>query len=467
MPALPGGAPRTRVPFHVSRFTFYAPRFAPYSPGHAGSLYEPVVCAMKKPSLVVIFFTVFIDLIGFGIVLPLLPTYSNKFGASGFEVGLLMASYSLMQFLFAPLWGALSDRVGRRPVLLVSLAGSTISYGVFAIASGMEGRAALGMILLARSFGGICGANITVAQAYIADITTPEDRSKKMGLIGMAFGMGFIVGPALAVISQWKLGPTGPGWVACGICAANFLAAVARLPESWKPGALPAAKRARWEQFKHTIAQPKIGFLVLTFFLATFGFTCFESTLGLLIQKDFNLDHDASSKANAVLFCFAGIVGAFVQAGPIGRMVKQFGEPKLIAGSLVIFGLSMAPLPFIHGDTHLTWRALFSTAGLPWWLLLFVVGWLAVGSGLTRPPLFGLLSILTPSNEQGATIGVAQSAGSLARVIGPPLAGYLYDRHPAWPYVGVSVLAVATGLAAWNCLVRDESALLAAKRTTA
>src|SRR5262245_40695129 len=146
---------------------------------------------MKKPSLAIIFFTVFIDLIGFGIVLPLLPTYSNKFGATGFEVGLLMASYSLMQFLFAPLWGAWSDKVGRRPVLLVSLAGSTISYGVFAIASGMEGRAALGMILLARSFGGICGANITVAQAYIADITPPEDRSKKMGLIGMAFGMGF------------------------------------------------------------------------------------------------------------------------------------------------------------------------------------------------------------------------------------------------------------------------------------
>ena len=422
---------------------------------------------MRKPSLVIIFFTVFIDLIGFGIVLPLLPAYSSKFGASGFEVGLLMASYSLMQFIFAPLWGAWSDRVGRRPVLLVSLAGGGISYALFAIGSGMEGRAALVMILISRLSAGICGANITVAQAYIADISAPEERSKKMGLIGMAFGLGFIFGPALAVVSQGMFGPTGPGWVASGICGLNFLAAVVRLPESWKPGATPAPKRARWEQFRHTIAQPKVGLLVMVFFLATLGFTCFESTLGLLIQKNFQLDHDASARANAILFCFCGVIAAFVQAGPIGRLVKRMGEPRLIAGSLIIFGLSMAPLPFLKGDSHLTFKTLFSAAGLPWWLLLFTVAWLAIGSGLTRPPLFGLLSILTPSNEQGSTLGVAQSAGSLARVIGPPVAGFLFDRHPSWPYLAVAGIAVMTGFIAWNSLVRDEAALLAAKRTTA
>jgi len=422
---------------------------------------------MKKPSQAIIFFTVFIDLIGFGIVLPLLPVYGSKFGASGLMVGVLMASYSLMQFLFAPLWGAWSDRVGRRPVLLVSLAGNAVSYALFAIGSGMEGHAALGMILAGRVFAGICGANITVAQAYIADITAPEERSKKMGLIGMAFGLGFIVGPALAVLAQWAFGATGPGWVASGICAANFLAACVRLPESWNPGVTPAPRRARWEQFRHSIAQPKVGLLILVFFLATLGFTCFESTLGLLIQRNFKLDHDASAAANAVLFCFCGIIGAFVQAGPIGRVVKEFGEPRLIAGSLLIFGLSMAPLPFIHGDARLTFGVLFDKAGLPWLGLLFVVAWLAVGSGLTRPPLFGLLSILTPAHEQGATLGVAQSAGSLARVIGPPVAGLLYDKHPSWPYLGVAGIAVATGIIAWNSLVRDEAALLAAKRTAA
>jgi len=288
-----------------------------------------------------------------------------------------------------------------------------------------------------------------------------------MGLIGMAFGLGFIVGPALAVVAQGKFGATGPGWVAAGICATNFLAACVRLPESWKPGATPAARRARLEQFRHTIAQPKVGLLVSVFFLATLGFTCFESTLGLLIQRNFKLDHDASAAANAVLFCFCGVIGALVQAGPIGRMVKEFGEPRLIAGSLLIFGLSMAPLPFIHGEARLTFAGLFEKAGLPWLALLFVLAWLAVGSGLTRPPLFGLLSILTPAHEQGATIGVAQSAGSLARVIGPPVAGLLYDRHPSWPYLVVACLAVMTGLIAWNALVRDEAALLAAKRTTA
>jgi MFS family permease len=418
---------------------------------------------MRKPSLLVIFLTVFVDLIGFGLVLPLLPNYSKNFGASGLEVGLIMAAYSLMQFIFAPMWGALSDRIGRRPVLLVSLAGAAVAYGIFAIGSGMTGRAALGVIVISRLFAGICGANITVAQAYIADITAPEERSKKMGLIGMAFGLGFIVGPALAVVTQGLFGPTGPGWAASAICGLNFLLAIARLPESWKPGAAQATRRARFAQVKHTLAMPKIGFLVLIFFLATLGFTCFESTLGLLIQQNFQIDHDASAKANAILFCYCGIIGAFVQAGPIGRAVKKFGEPRLIAGSLIIFGLSMAPLPYIKGDSHLTWSALLQNQGLPWLMLLFVAAWLAIGSALTRPPLFGLLSILTPAAEQGATLGVAQSAGALARVIGPPLAGWFFDRHPGWPYLGVAVIAVVTGLVAWNSLVRDEANLLAAK----
>ena len=157
---------------------------------------------MRKASLGIIFLTVFIDLIGFGLVLPLLPNYTKSFGASGLEVGLIMAAYSLMQFLFAPAWGALSDRVGRRPVLLVSTAGAAVSYAVFAYGSTLSGQTALAVIVVSRLVAGICGANITVAQAYIADITPPEDRSRRMGLIGMAFGLGFIVGPALAVGSQ-------------------------------------------------------------------------------------------------------------------------------------------------------------------------------------------------------------------------------------------------------------------------
>src|SRR5258706_6801733 len=202
---------------------------------------------MRKPSLLVIFLTVFIDLIGFGIVLPLLPIYSRNFGASGFMIGLIMASFSAMQFIFAPAWGRLSDRIGRRPVLLVSTAGAAASYAVFALGSALTGQTALIVVLVSRILAGICGANITVAQAYIADITHPENRSKRMGLIGMAFGLGFIFGPALGAVSLKVFGMMGPGWVAAAMCAANFLLAFMILPESWKPGSdhVPVPSRPR------------------------------------------------------------------------------------------------------------------------------------------------------------------------------------------------------------------------------
>jgi MFS family permease len=407
---------------------------------------------MRKPSLIVIFITVFIDLVGFGLVIPLLPSYSRDFGASGFETGLLFASYSLMQFLFAPWWGSLSDRIGRRPVLLISTAGAALAYSVFAIGSGMSGRTGLGILFLSRILGGICGANISVAQAYIADITSPADRSKRMGIIGIAFGLGFTVGPGLAAIAMMIAGPTGPGWLAATVCAGNFVFAFFRLPESWTRGTSPTIKRARFEQFQHVARRPVVGFLVLVFALATFGFTCFESTLGLLIQQNFALDRDGSAKTIAIIFCYCGVIGALVQAGPAGRLVKRIGEARLIVLSLFLFALSMAPLPFIKGVEPLTARVLLSADGWPWWQLLIAVAFLAIGSGLTRPPLFGLLSNLTPQDEQGATMGVAQSAGSLARVVGPPLAGWLFDIHASWPYLLCTVLVLFTCAIAWQRL---------------
>src|SRR6266566_6123580 len=226
---------------------------------------------MKKPSVFIIFLTVFFDLIGFGIVLPLLPIFAKNFHATGFVIGALMASFSAMQFFFAPLWGRLSDRVGRRPVLLVSTAGAAASYAIFAIGSGMSGQAGLVLLFASRVFAGVCGANITVAQAYIADVTPPEDRSRKMGLIGMAFGLGFIFGPALSSVSLsgftvpftgirfGGFGLQGPGWVAATLCAVNFLFALARLPESWRPNAEHVKPRPRFTQWVHTLGQPQVG----------------------------------------------------------------------------------------------------------------------------------------------------------------------------------------------------------------
>src|SRR5258708_3211284 len=198
---------------------------------------------MKKPSILIVFLTVFIDLIGFGMVLPLLPIYSRNLHASGLVIGIIQASFSAMQFLFAPGWGRLSDRIGRRPVLLVSTAGAAISYAIFAFGCGLPGKTALWVLLGSRILAGICGANITVAQAYIADITPPADRSKKMGLIGMAFGLGFIFGPVISGVALKYFGNTAPGWAAAALCTVNFFLALFILAESLQPSSGHASNR--------------------------------------------------------------------------------------------------------------------------------------------------------------------------------------------------------------------------------
>jgi MFS family permease len=414
-----------------------------------------------KSPLVIIFLTVFIDLVGFGIVLPLLPTYSHQFGAAGWMVGGIMAAYSAMQFIFAPMWGAWSDHVGRRPALLVSTAGAALSYAAFAYGSSLEGGTALLVIFISRLVAGVCGANITVAQAYIADITPPEESAKRMGLIGMAFGLGFIIGPIIAVVGQSLIGRPGPGILAAAICAANFLSAWRRLPESWKPGAKPAIRRSRFEGMGHVMGQPNLGFLIIVFFLATFGFTCFESNLSLLITSNFSLNALDSSRTGAVLFTFAGIIGAMVQSPGIGKVVRKLGEPRLVALSLLIFAVGLAPMPWLRGQGGISWKTLFSGAGLNWWELLFFVALIAIGSGMTRPPLFALLQKLAPEHERGLTFGIAQSGASLARILGPLFVGILYDRHPSWPYIACAALALGTGIIAWMRLVRGSELAIA------
>ncbi len=408
--------------------------------------------------MLVVFLTVFIDLIGFGIVVPLVPMYSRHYGASGWLIGAIIASFSAMQFIFSPIWGRLSDRHGRRPILLISTAGAALSYVLFAVASGIENHTtALLALLVSRVFAGACGGNITVAQAYIADITPPENRSKRMGLIGMAFGLGFIFGPAISGLALKFGGATAPGWTAAALCAGNFLLAFSILAESLKPNSSHASNRPRFAQWGHTLSQPKIGLLILIFFLATFAFSCFESTLPLLVSDNFNLgiSMDETKPAGTVisLFVFCGLIGAFIQGGLIGRLVKMLGEPKLIALSLVFTGAALALLPFIKGEGVLQWSSVLHASNGPWIKMLLALALLSIGSSLTRAPVFGLLSNLTPANEQGATIGVAQSAGSLARILGPMFAASLYVHIAALPYVvcgGVSVLAALLAISRLN-----------------
>lgn len=423
---------------------------------------------MRKPSLLVIFLTVFVDLVGFGMVLPLLPKYVRDFGAPGWMLGCIVASYSVMQFLFSPAWGRLSDRIGRRPVLLVSTAGFVLSYSLFAIGSGLrDGASALWVILASRVLSGICGANLTVAQAYIADLTPPHERSKKMGLIGMAFGLGFICGPALAVGALLWMGLPGPGWVAAGISLINLVLAAFFLGESRRPGeAVPARSGNRFDHWREVMSRPVVGLLVGVYFLATFVFTCFETTLGLLIADNFQFAGRTTDAeiAIAFLFAFCGFVGAFVQGGPVGRLVRTLGEGKLIAISMLLVGLSLIPLPFLQGrmDVSLVglWKdpevsrfrfllALFTVGGKPWFLLLATLAVLAIGSGLTRPPLFGLVSLLSPAAEQGFALGITQSAGALARIFGPIFASATFDAHHRLPYLTCAGLALATGVLTW------------------
>ena len=398
---------------------------------------------MKKPSLLVIFLTVFIDLIGFGIVLPLLPGYSERFGARGFQIGLIISSFSLMQFFFAPMWGRLSDRIGRRPVLLISNAGSTLSYALFAVGSSLTGSKGLMILLASRVFAGICGANLSVASAYIADVTTRENRSKGMGLIGMAFGLGFILGPALGAFSAARFGLAGPGWVAAALCGGNFLLACWILVESRQPTSEKAAPRPRIEQWLHTLRQPRLGLLITLFFLATFCFTCFETTLPLLLDNRFGFDE----KHIGYLFAFCGIVAAFVQGGAIGRLVKRFGEPQLIAGSMVVVAVSLVMIPFAP-----------NLAGL-----LAGLGLFAAGSGVNRAPTMGMISMTASAAEQGATLGVAQSAGTLARIFGPVFATSLYAVRAPLPYLICAGIALVTSVVAWQRLCKGRQPLVAGK----
>lgn len=432
----------------------------------------------RRPKILIIFLTVFIDLVGFGVVVPMLPLYARDFGAHGFIIGLIFAAYSAMQFIFSPIWGRLSDRIGRRPVLLMSTAGACVSYVIFAVASGLGSHwSALWLIILSRLFAGACGGNITVAQAYVADITPPEKRSKMMGVIGMAIGLGFVFGPGIGSLSLMGIGMTGPGWIAAALSASNFVLAFSILAESRKPGSDQARPRPHLDQWIHTLTRPKVGLLVIVFFLATFCFSCFESTLSLLISDNFSLDLVQAGKVAGFLIVFVGLIGAFVQGGATGRLVKRFGEPKLIMMSLVLTGIALAIVPFMKGAPQFSWSILFHAAGWPWIKLIIALVLLAIGSSLARPPIFGMISNLTSEHEQGATIGVAQGSGSLARIFGPIFATALYSTKtlPHWmtewvqsigsgagepgvlPYVICGILAVFTGLLAWQRLSRQDA----------
>jgi DHA1 family tetracycline resistance protein-like MFS transporter len=371
--------------------------------------------------LVIIFVTVFIDLLGFGIIIPLLPFYAESFGADAFTIGLLGTVYSLMQFLVAPLCGRWSDRIGRRPIILGGLLASAVAYVALALAD------SLALIFAARIVGGIAGGNIPTAQAYIADITTQENRAKGMGLVGAAFGLGFIIGPALGGILT-RFGQSTPMWCAAALCFANFAAAVFLLPES-RHGDRTRVSISRFDLFRRARRHGGLLPLLLVFFLVSTAFSGFEATFALFTERRF----DFNAERIGYVFAFIGFVLAVVNGILVGRVVPILGERRLIPLAVAFIGLALLTLP--AADTV---PALFAVCGL-----------MALGMGFNNPSLTAAVSQLSDPSEQGGMLGLAQSLSALGRIIGPAWGGFLFDRVGiTTPYFSAAaVMALALMLA--------------------
>lgn len=391
--------------------------------------------------MLVIFLIVFIDLVGFGIVIPLLPFYGEHFQADPFTVSLLMATYSLGQFIAAPLWGRLSDRMGRKPILLISLVGSVISYTWLAYASSLM------VLFAARAVGGLMAGNISTAFAYIADITTPENRAKGMGLIGAAFGLGFIAGPAIGGIlagpDPFNADYTSPALAAALLSFTAFVLAIITLKESLSPELREELKnkpkKGRMADFMETINRPGVGLLIALSFLATFVFAGMETTFAMWSRRQFGW----GPEQNGYLFAFIGIVAAILQGGAVGRLAKRFGEANLIVQGSVALAIGMAMIPFC--------------TTVPALLVAMVI--VAYGFSVINPSLNSLISLLTESTAQGTVMGAARSATTMARVVGPMWAGFLFASFgKQWPYLAGTVVMVFVAILAWRSMSDNEQA---------
>jgi MFS transporter, DHA1 family, tetracycline resistance protein len=371
---------------------------------------------MRHSPLAIIFLTVFIDLVGFGILLPLLPYYAESFGASATAIGLLSASYSLMQFLFAPIWGRLSDRFGRRPLILISLAGSCVGFLIAGLAK------TLALLFVGRIVAGIAGAIIPTTHAYIADVTSPENRAKGMGLVGAAFGLGFIFGPAIGGLLS-PLGYDKPILLASVMAGLNFVFAFFLLPES-----LSNQVRCRVGdrgltigKLAEALSHPQVGLLLLIFFMATFAFSNMEATFALLNEHAYDL----TAKQTGYLFVYIGVVMSVMQGLLVGKIVKRLGEKLCITlGTFaLIFGLGL--LPFAPNMVY----------------YCAINGVLALGTGINNPSVNALISRSAGADEQGGIMGIAQSMASMARILGPLWGGYSFgELGHVWPFLSAGLL---------------------------
>jgi len=358
------------------------------------------------PPLVIVFVTIFIDLVGFGIVIPLLTFYAEEFQATPLDVGLLMAVYSLMQFVFAPIWGNLSDRIGRRPVLFWTILGSTVGYLMLGFAG------SLAMVYAGRIVAGITGGNLATAQAYIADVTTRENRARGMGLFGMAFGLGFIFGPAIGgVLSQF--GTHVPFLFAAVLSFVNAVLLYFILPESrHKTTDAAVPKVGRLTALMTSMRERRFATLVIDYFLLVMSFSMMTTSFAYLTLVKFGY----GAAETGYLLAFVGLLAAVIQGVVFGGLARRFGEVRLVVAGSFVLALTMFAVPYVGQNS----------GGLI--ALLIVVAAFAIGNSIASPALTSLASKTAADNEQGQALGILQSSASLARAIGPLITGLLLNN---------------------------------------
>ncbi len=358
----------------------------------------------NKASLTAIFFTIFIDLMGFGILIPLLPSFASKeLGISDFGIGSIVAIFSLMQFLFNPALGKLSDRIGRRPVILASQLLTVASYVLFSFSTSFW------ILFLSRVLGGLGGSNIGVAQAYIADVTSREDRAKGMGIIGAAFGLGFVFGPLIGAFLS-KYGYAVAGFGSAAFTSMAFIYTIFMLPESLKEKKSGTHERLKIFDIKFVkeiLGHPSLGILIGLYFIIIFSIANIYGTFAILGYKFYHF----SDQQNGMLFGISGIISAAIQAGFMKRLSKKYSDKTIVLSSSFIMMIGLALFPY----------------GINFLGVAIVISVFSIGSAILQPLLPSMISKYSPEHQQGSVLGVSQSFSAFARVLGPLWGGFAYD----------------------------------------